>query len=300
MSVYIKKNCITLLIGVPGSGKSTTAHDLIKLNPNTVLHSSDDLRVELFGSRSVMNRNTELFSELHQRIITDLKRGINVIYDATNLNRKSRLYFINSLRQCQVEVNALIIATPKEKCFSQNMQRGAEEVVPEYVITRMLNNFQFPTYAEGFDNISIKYTNIDYIDKNYDLFKVVEDLTNYDQRNIFHDYTLGQHLRACSIAYYGKYPYAALLHDIGKPLCQSFKDGEDNAHYYGHENLSAYEAMFYLQYLNVDVNEIIEICQIIQNHMLPYVLTNSKLEDRLGKELASEVMKLHNADVKAH
>lgn len=83
---------IIMLVGLAGAGKSTYAKTL---RGNYAIHSSDDLRKEMFGDENENSKenNEKLFTELHKRIKDDLRKGVNVIYDATNLNRKRRIAF---------------------------------------------------------------------------------------------------------------------------------------------------------------------------------------------------------------
>ena len=76
-----KKPILSMLVGLPGSGKSTYS----KTQKDFVIHSSDALREELYGDENCQDNNTDLFAILHSRIKTDLIDGKNVIYDATNI-----------------------------------------------------------------------------------------------------------------------------------------------------------------------------------------------------------------------
>lgn len=79
-----------MLMGISGSGKSTYAKALEK-NCGYKVFSSDVLREELFGNENDQTHNSEVFEELHRRILKALDAGENCVYDATNLNRKRRL-----------------------------------------------------------------------------------------------------------------------------------------------------------------------------------------------------------------
>ena len=59
-----------MLVGLPGSGKSTFAKNL-----GYNIFSSDELRKELWGDESKQGNNTELFTELHRRIKKALKNA---------------------------------------------------------------------------------------------------------------------------------------------------------------------------------------------------------------------------------
>ena len=54
-----------MLVGLPGSGKSTIAKKMIEKNPNIKVFSSDSLRKELWGDENKQGDNSKLFNELH-------------------------------------------------------------------------------------------------------------------------------------------------------------------------------------------------------------------------------------------
>lgn len=60
-------NELIMLVGIPGSGKSTYADKLVKDNPEIIVHSSDKLREELYGDSSIQGDNGKLFEELHKK-----------------------------------------------------------------------------------------------------------------------------------------------------------------------------------------------------------------------------------------
>ena len=69
-----------MLIGLPGSGKSTWAEKYITENANTVLISSDNIRKELFGDENSQEDNNRVFYEMEVRTLNHLNNGVNVIY----------------------------------------------------------------------------------------------------------------------------------------------------------------------------------------------------------------------------
>ena len=53
---------LILLVGVPGSGKTTYAEKYVEEHPNTIHISSDRIRAELWGSEATQGDNNEVFS----------------------------------------------------------------------------------------------------------------------------------------------------------------------------------------------------------------------------------------------
>lgn len=85
------KNSFTMLVGLPGSGKSTYAQKLKNLygSDNTEIIESDEYRRLSFGSPEIQGDNNKLFTMIHNDILNFLKGGRNIIFDATNISRKT-------------------------------------------------------------------------------------------------------------------------------------------------------------------------------------------------------------------
>ncbi len=89
---------LVVLCGLPGTGKSHFARELVSRVPMAVL-SSDRLRKALVGQpKYTAGESTRLFAACHQLIEELLQEGRKVLFDATNLNEASRqpLYDITS------------------------------------------------------------------------------------------------------------------------------------------------------------------------------------------------------------
>ena len=294
-----------MLVGIAGSGKSTIAEKY--RSKGYIIHSSDSLRKELFGDEEIQSYNDIVFNELHKRIKKDLGNNKDVLMDACNLSCKRRISFLQMIKHVECEKVCVVVATPYEDCLKQNQMR--ERKVPEEVIKRMYMSFEFPAYFEGWDNIDIYY--------NGDISGFTDDkieaLNTYDQHNPNHTLTLGGHMSACneyllSNTNNGLLCIAGRLHDIGKPFCQTYKNtkGEitDKAHYYNHQNVGAYLAMFYLYNTQFFNKRIVTICTYIQYHMQPYFNVTDKSKNKYlklwGQELYDDIMLLHTADVSSH
>ena len=83
-----------MMVGLPASGKSTYVKELAE-EMRAVICSSDAIRKELCGDENSQDNNEEVFKLLHSRIKECLKKGVNVIYDATNINSKRRRAFLS-------------------------------------------------------------------------------------------------------------------------------------------------------------------------------------------------------------
>lgn len=295
---------LNLLVGLPGSGKSTYAKE-----QNGVWISSDAIREELFGDVNDQKHNDKVFDTMKKRTINALNRQELVIYDATNLNAKKRMNLLKELR-AKVHIpfiaKCTIFPLPVFKCKMNNWQR--DRIVPEFVIEKMWKQFQPPFYDEGWDTISIGNS-----DDVYDLEFLFSELSaaqdNYHD-NPHHSSTIGNHMiEAASVAAekgFGlKIEKAALFHDIGKPFVKDFLDMKGNhteiAHYYSHANVGAY---LYYQCLpkGYVTKENAEIAALIGYHMDYFAGENriKNMKKLFSKNFMENLERLHECDMLAH
>lgn len=298
---------LIMMIGLPGSGKSTYAKEIAE-KENAVIISSDNMREELYGDINDKEHNFELFIELHKRVKDNLKNDTNVVIDSTNISYKKRKIFLNELKRVNCYKECYFVATPYEKCLEQNSIRNRK--VPEYVIKRMYKTIYIPQYYEGFDKIHI-IKNFDPNDFNtHILFNGEHGLNKINQDNPHHTLTIGEHCQKCSmICEELKSNFtlniAALYHDIGKRFTKEFKNakGESTeiAHYFQHHLVSAYDSLFYLQRL--DEEDLLEVVKYITWHMQPFFLQTEKAKNKfiklVGEEFYSNLLILHQADILA-
>lgn len=285
---------LIMLVGIPGSGKTTYAMEFLKLNMKTVYLSSDKIREELWGDESVQGDNNEIFTLMQNRAIEALNNGMNVIYDATNVTRKDRSYII-SLCPEFVKIEAHIIWAPIETCIERDAAR--DRTVGKAVIDKMLKRFQPPFYDEGFDEIEV------FTPENFDPVEYRKDIIRrmrIPHDNPHHTLDVWEHCRdaylyALDLGADIDVTYAALLHDIGKPYTKSFTNnkGESSeiAHYYSHDNVGAW--MIYGFNGSTPY-----IAWLIGNHMGPFA--NTKYYNRLPPFLKGPIDQLHLCDVNAH
>ena len=285
-----------MLCGLPASGKSywAKAHRTASL---THL-SSDELR-EIYGDYD----NNQIFELMHQLTISDLKDGLSVIYDATNLARKHRVAILSEVKRkfpavfCQI----IVFMAPLRKLKERNSHRVGAACVPDEVFQKMLCSFQFPQFFEGWDEIHMDESN------EYELVDMA-NATEFDQMNPHHKLTLWDHsskARELMKDHYGDAVMreAAFFHDVGKLYTQTFDEG-GVAHYYGHENAGAYMYALHAFQLGLySFNEILDILFLINYHMRPYQWSDRTFQKDLqlfGEDKIKKLKLLHFCDEEAH
>ena len=147
----------------------------------------------------------------------------------------------------------------------------------------------------------------------------LETVKDFDQDNTHHSLTLGKHCEKTweyicrNYDDYGTDEFhalriAAILHDNGKCCTKTYKNSKgeitDEAHYYTHEHTGSYNCLFYKMLINP-----LDVAVLIRWHMQPYFWekdtengekTMNKYKKLWGDELFDNVMRLHEADKKAH
>lgn len=227
-------NTLTILVGVPGSGKSTWTRQ--HLHKDTIVLSSDEIRKELYGYED-QTHNGEVFSIMNARTRDYGKRGLNVIYDATNLVRKRRVALAQEMEKFFSHINVIAFICPIDELLERNITRE-ERHIPEDKLKSMIMSFQLPVIYE------FPYNNVEYALTGQETAleaTKLDNLINYTQNNKHHSEELGRHILRTMQGCAG-YPLAELAakyHDLGKPFCKTV-DEEGYYHFAGHAAVSSY------------------------------------------------------------
>lgn len=302
-----------MLIGLPGCGKSTLCE---KLKESHNIVSTDALRIELCDNVNEQSSNDLVFNEARKRIIRSLNASENVVFDATNVNRKYRIKFLNDIKSqkkqdVDVKYIALWVAVPYETVIERNNSRS--RVVSKDVIKKMYLNFSPPGIDEGFDEIMVDFADSDHSKYTVDDFLQIAD--PFDQKNHHHTLTLGGHCRKCA-EYIKQHSDSkllydtAMIHDCGKPFTKYpkyDKDGNRTGEYSYHQHhcTGSYDAVFYLNNSGYSLNECIYGSRLVWWHMHPLLEWKSEKKMKKDKEILEEnfyndLVLLNQGDVNAH
>lgn len=311
-----------IMIGLPGSGKDTLANKIKEVNKTkNILLSSDDIRNELFGWED-QSKNGCVFEEMNKRCKEALISGSNVIYNATNLNKKRRMALINEMNK-YADVDAILCLCPIGTIFERNFTRF-ERHIPEDKLFQMFRTMDIPMKYEGYENIY--YINTD---KRYSFHEMrkwfLEIGKNYDQQNEHHNATVQDHLlltakKAFELSQDENLYEAGRFHDIGKPYSREWNETKQKYTYYEHHRISAYLYLLYLTYaFDIDVyntethlysdiddknmvdlkkfsNEVLEIATLIYHHMDKFIANLDTTKKLLGETLYHKLEILMEAD----
>jgi predicted kinase len=136
---------LIVLVGLPGSGKSTWAKQ-----QGVAVISSDRIRYLLADDERDQNIHGDVFATLRyllrRRFL--LRRPLTIV-DATNLSLRERRPYIKTAQLYDCQVEAVFFDTPVEVCKERN--RSRERIVPDEAIDMMAERLRVPTIEEGFD-----------------------------------------------------------------------------------------------------------------------------------------------------
>jgi predicted kinase len=140
---------IILLIGLPGSGKSTWA-----ARRSIVPLSSDLMRLLLSGNEENQSIHKQVFQAIRYLLRQRIRLGCKETYvDATHLTPWERKPYADIARRYGCRLEAVWFDIPAETCKRRNRRRG--RVVPDEVLDAMAGRFVRPSRSEGFTRIRI-------------------------------------------------------------------------------------------------------------------------------------------------
>ena len=154
---------LVLMMGVPGSGKTTYAKKFI--GEYDIYVSRDEVRFSLVAEdEPYFSKEDEVLKTFISKVDDGLtKAGRYVIADATHLNAGSRAKLLKNLHNKPDNIYVIYIAVPLEVALERNAQRSGRALVPETSIRNMFQAISLPKKEEGIDVVlqldeNYKYT----------------------------------------------------------------------------------------------------------------------------------------------
>ena len=130
---------LTLTIGLPGSGKTTIAKEIRRLNPHTVLVSRDDLREQFFGEHTNFSTPQEsLITSIEQKVVDKaLEMNRDVVVHDMHLRKQYRKDWARYAVKHGADFKYIDLThVPLEHCITRAVTRydlGGRWVDPEII-----------------------------------------------------------------------------------------------------------------------------------------------------------------------
>ena len=144
---------VYMLVGVPGSGKSTYAR-LLSEKHNIQIISSDMVRNEMPNLKEV-----DVFPEVYRRIRELIIEGKDLVYDATSISAKVRKRFFDNMEPIprdsyEVEAHYFVpdFELSKNRIEKRNRNRN-ERYFPVSALEQFVKDFETPLMSEGFSKV---------------------------------------------------------------------------------------------------------------------------------------------------
>lgn len=147
---------VYMLIGVPGSGKSTwlAAQDWAKDIPVV----SSDRFIDAHAEKEGKTYN-EVFADyikiatklMDNQVLICKANGCDIVWDQTNTTAKTRAKKLAVLEG--YEKIAVVFRTPEKAEHDRRLAGRVGKSIPDNVMQSMIENFEEPTEEEGFKEI---------------------------------------------------------------------------------------------------------------------------------------------------
>ena len=139
--------CLVVLVGPPGSGKSTWA----RRNGHGAVHVSQDDLIDAITPAGFDHIYRPVYREAEDAIArTALRAGHTVIVDRTNRTRAHRERWLRIACEAQCPAVAIVMSTPPELCRERNNRRIGPRRLSSERMERMLAALETVRNDEGF------------------------------------------------------------------------------------------------------------------------------------------------------
>lgn len=143
-----------VMIGPPGSGKSTWANSFRQSRTRTLYVSRDKIRFELLKEGEHYFAHEDQVQRIFiESIVYGLQHDVDVIADATHLSRGSRNKLIKALEAQgmgadQYELVFVFMATDTQTCVDRDGLREGRAHVTESVVRKMASQCTLPLLTD--------------------------------------------------------------------------------------------------------------------------------------------------------
>src|SRR5260370_39028631 len=142
--------CLVVLVGPPGSGKSTWA----RRNGRGAIHVSQDGLIDAISPDGFEHVYRPIYAAAEDALArAALQSGHTVIVDRTNRTREHRQRWLDIAREAGSPAMAVVMTASAALCRSRNRERKSERRISDGRMERMLAALEPVQSAEGFSAV---------------------------------------------------------------------------------------------------------------------------------------------------
>ena len=156
----MKRICI-MMVGLPGTGKSTTIKSILEKYPEMDTISTDEF-IEIYAQKKGVNYS-EAFKVVGDKADGQMRLKLNnlikekkpFIWDQTNVFASARKKKISMLKSNGYSVLAIVLEISDEEHKKRIEQRlkSTGKFVGEKIVENMRSGYERPTKEEGFESV---------------------------------------------------------------------------------------------------------------------------------------------------
>lgn len=129
---------IIIMVGFPGSGKSTISNSICEKGDNYVKIESDEYKT---------------VPKMIKKAKECISLNKSIIFDATNSSKKKRAQYIEFSKKNNYLVKCIHLTASLDVSYKRNMMRKDEKKVPKIAFSVYKKHYEEPDISEGFNSI---------------------------------------------------------------------------------------------------------------------------------------------------
>ena len=150
-------NTVYIMVGLPGIGKSSFSKGKFRISSDDYIENAAkeaSLTYDQIFKDAAKDADKWAKAQYEEALY---RKEAEIYIDRTNMNEKSRAYWISRASNAQhYKIVCINFLSPSTKEETENLLKRSKrpgKTILEFVFTNMMNSYKKPTLAEGFDEI---------------------------------------------------------------------------------------------------------------------------------------------------